>query len=37
MSEAALVRVKQIGGWKQYGDRWLSYSGDLQVGEIARR
>lgn len=25
MSEAALRRVRQIGGWKQYGDRWLEF------------
>ena len=23
MSEAALRRVQQMGGWKQYGDRWV--------------
>ena len=23
MSEAALEKVKEIGGWSQYGDRWM--------------
>jgi glycosyltransferase involved in cell wall biosynthesis len=24
MSEAALRRVRNLGGWQQYGDRWVS-------------
>ena len=23
MSEAAIEKVKQVGGWTQYGDRWV--------------
>jgi len=29
MSEAALEKVKQIGGWKQYGDRWVELLQEL--------
>jgi starch synthase len=29
MSEAALLRVKKIGGWDQYGDRWESLLHEL--------
>jgi len=23
MSEAAIIRVQQLGGWQQYGNRWV--------------
>lgn len=29
MSEAALMRVKTLGGWEDYGDRWVSLLVDL--------
>jgi glycosyltransferase involved in cell wall biosynthesis len=29
MSEAALLRVKKIGGWDEYGDRWESFLREL--------
>ena len=29
MSEAALLRVRQIGGWYQYGDAWIALLGNL--------
>lgn len=31
MSAAALEKVKQMGGWKQYGDRWLELLRRLTV------
>jgi starch synthase len=33
MSEAALQRVRSIGGWKEYGDRWESLLEEL-TGKI---
>jgi glycosyltransferase involved in cell wall biosynthesis len=29
MSEAALARVRSIGGWNEYGDRWMSLLQEL--------
>ena len=29
MSEAALRRVRQVGGWKEYGDAWVRLLGAL--------
>jgi len=31
MSDSALQRVKQIGGWKQYGDRWVELLENLST------
>jgi hypothetical protein len=29
MSEAALARVRQIGGWHQYGEAWTKLLSEL--------
>ncbi len=33
MSEAALRRVRSIGGWDDYGDRWEALLKDLVPSE----
>ena len=29
MSENAILKTKKIGGWNQYGDRWISKLNNL--------
>lgn len=35
MSAAALERVRQMGGWSEYGDRWMNLCRELAGGGLA--